>query len=168
MMGGHGMVWKSTTAFYEEVVRVPLMLRYPRRFKPQVSELAADSTDFMPTLLELVGHPVPEQSQGQNLVPFLTGRRNISKARQYTFSERVRPHPQGLRKVLPGTRAAFMIRGKGWKLIRYEDGRQYLYNLKEDPGETRNLDDDPKYISSRKKLAAEMNKWLKRTGWPVI
>jgi len=162
------MVWKSTTAFYEEVVRVPLMLRYPRRFKPQVSELAADSTDFMPTLLELVGHPVPEQSQGQNLVPFLTGRRNISKARQYTFSERVRPHPQGLRKVLPGTRAAFMIRGKGWKLIRYEDGRQYLYNLKEDPGETRNLDDDPKYISSRKKLAAEMNKWLKRTGWPVI
>jgi arylsulfatase A-like enzyme len=167
MKGGHGMVWKSTNSFYEEVVRVPLMLRYPRMFKPRVSELATDSTDFMPTLLEIVGHPVPEQSQGQSLVPFLTGRRDISKARQYTFSERVRPHPKGLRKVLPGTKGAFMVRGKGFKLIRYEDGRQYLYNLREDPGETRNLADDPKYLSSRKKLAAEMDKWLKRTGWPV-
>ncbi len=167
MMGGHGMVWKSTTAFYEEVVRVPLMLRYPRRFKPQVSELATDSTDFMPTLLELVGHPVPEQSQGQSLVPFLTGRWEISKAKQYTFSERVRPNPKGLREVLPGTMGAFMVRGKGFKFIRYEDGRQYLYNLRKDPGETRNLADDPKYSSSRMKLAAEMDNWLKRTGWPV-
>jgi arylsulfatase A-like enzyme len=61
-----------------------------------------------------------------------------------------------------------MVRGQGWKLIRYEDGRQYLYNLKDDPGETRNLADDPKYLSSREKLAAEMDKWLKRTGWVVI
>jgi len=167
MMGGHGMVWKSTNSFYEEVVRVPFMLRYRRKLKPQVSELATDSTDFMPTLLELVGHSVPEQSQGQSLVPFLTGRRDISKAKQYTFSERVRPHPKGLRKVLPGTRAAFMVRGKGFKFIRYEDSQQYLYNLKEDPGETRNLVDDLKYLSSRKKLAAEMDNWLKRTGWPV-
>jgi arylsulfatase A-like enzyme len=168
MMGGHGMVWKSTNSFYEEVVQVPLMLSYPRKFKPQVSELATDSTDFMPTLLELVGHPVPKQSQGQSLVSFLTGRRSISKAKQYTFSERVRPNPQGLRKVLPGTKAAFMVRGKGWKFVHYEDGGQYLYNLKEDPGETKNLVDDPKYRIIRRKLAVEMKKWLGRTDWPVI
>ena len=166
MMGGHGMVWKSTNAFYDEIVRVPLMLRYPRKFKPQVSELATDSTDFMPTLLELAGHPIPEQAQGQSLVPFLTGRRTISKARQYTFSERVRPNPQGRRKVMPGTRAAFMVRGKGFKFIRYDDNQEYLYNLKEDPGETKNLANDSKYRSRRNKLAAEMDKWLKRTGWP--
>jgi choline-sulfatase len=168
MMGGHGMVWKSTNAFYEEIVRVPFMLRYPHKFKPLVSEIATDSTDFMPTLLELVGHPVPDQSQGQSLVPFLTGRRSISKAKQYTFSERVRPHPKGLRKVLPGTKAAFMVRGKGFKFIRYEDGGQYLYNLREDPGETKNLDDDPKYRIIRRKLAVEMKRWLGRTGWPLI
>jgi arylsulfatase A-like enzyme len=165
MMGGHGMVWKSTSSFYEEVVRVPLLVRYPRKFRSQLSELAVDSTDFMATLLELAGHPVPEQSQGQSLVPFLTGERDVSGARQYTFSERVRPNPQGRRKVMPGTKGAFMVRGKGWKFIRYDDGREYLYNLIEDAGETENLADDPKYRSRRKELAAEMDKWLARTGW---
>jgi arylsulfatase A-like enzyme len=121
----------------------------------------------MPTLLEMVGHPIPKQVQGQSLVPFLTGRRNISKARQYTFSERVRPHPQGRRKVLPGTKGEFMVRGKGFKFIRYSDNQQYLYNLEEDPGETKNLANDPKHRSRRNQLAAEMDKWLKRTGWPA-
>ncbi len=165
MMGGHGMVWKSTTAFYEEVVRVPLLVRYRRKFRPQVSELAVDSTDMMPTLLELAGQPVPEQAQGQSLVPFLTGRQKTSRARQYTFSERVRGHAQGLRKVTGSTKADFMIRGKGHKFIWYNDGQEYLYDLKEDPAETKNLVSDPRYRCSRKELIAEMTNWLKRTGW---
>lgn len=165
MMGGHGMVWKSTNAFYEEIARVPLLIRYPRKFKRQVSELAVDSTDFMPTLLQLAGLSAPQQAQGQSLVPFLTGKRTATRARQYTFCERVRGHPQGHRKVLAGTRADFMIRGKGWKLIRYRDGQEFLYNLKEDAGETRNLVGDPKYRSRREQLAAEMDKWLERTAW---
>jgi len=166
MMGGHGMVWKSTNAFYEEVVRVPLMIRYPRELKAQVSGLAVDSTDFMPTLLELTGFRFPKQSQGQRLVGFLTGRRNVSEARQYTFSERVRGNPQGHRKVRPGTKGDFMVRGKGWKFIRYGDGQEYLYNLSDDPGEIRNLAGRAEYRSRRDKLAAEMDKWLERTGWP--
>jgi len=166
MMGGHGMVWKSTSAFYEEIVRVPLLMRYRRRFRPQVSSLATDSTDLMPTLLELAGHAIPAQVQGQSLIEYLSGRRDAKQARQYTFSERVRPHPQGRRKVLLGTKGAFMVRGKGWKLIRYQDGQEYLYDLKQDPGETRNLVDDPKWRSAHEELAAEMDKWLSRTGWP--
>ncbi|UCG59586.1 MAG: sulfatase-like hydrolase/transferase [Phycisphaerales bacterium] len=166
MMGGHGMVWKSTSAFYEEVVRVPLLVRYPRKFKPQLSDLAADSTDLMPTLLELTGHPIGRQVQGQSLVPFLTAARDPSEARRYTYCERVRPHPQGRRKVLPGTKGDFMIRGNGWKFIRYRDGQEYLYNLRQDPTETTNLVDDPKCRSRREELAAEINEWLRRTGWP--
>ena len=67
--------------------------------------------------------------------------------------------------MLPGTKGEFMVRGKGFKLVRYHDGQEYLYNLKQDPGETRNLIDDPKCRSSREELAAEMDKWLIRTGW---
>jgi arylsulfatase A-like enzyme len=120
----------------------------------------------MPTLLELAGHRIPKQAQGQSLVPFLTGRRDISEARQYAFCERVRPNPNGSRKVTPGTRGAFMVRGKGWKFIRYHDGQEYLYNLTEDPGEINNVANEPDYRSHRKKLAAEMDKWIERTGWP--
>jgi arylsulfatase A-like enzyme len=165
MMGGHGMVWKSTNAFYDEIVRVPLLIRYPRQFNHQVSELAVDSTSIMPTLLQLASHSVPQQAQSQSLVPFLTGKRADSAARQFTFCERVSRHPQGRRKVLPGIKADFMVRGKGWKFIRYRDGQEYLYELKRNPGETENLADNPKYRSRHEQLASEINKWLKRTVW---
>ena len=165
MMGGHGMVWKSTRAFYEEIVRVPLLISYPGKFKPRVSERAVDSTDFMPTLLELAGRPVPEQAQGMSLVRHLEGKKDSGQVRQYTFSERVRPNPKGRREVLPQTRGDFMIRGRGLKYIRYANRLEYLYNLRKDPGETVNLIDDPRAQAVRKQLAGEMDKWLDSTGW---
>ncbi len=165
MAGGHGMVWKSTNAFYDEIARVPLLIHYPARFRPQTSRLAADLVDLMPTLLSLTGQPVPEQAQGQNLVPYLTGEREPSAARPFSFSERVGRNRQGLRRVAPGTSGSFMIRGQGWKYIRYPQGDQYLYHLAADPGETRNLAADPKHASTRKELAAELEAWLARTGW---
>lgn len=165
MAGAHGMVWKSTSAFYDEVARVPLLIRYPRRFKPQQSDMAVDLTDLMPTLLDLTSQPVSEQAQGQNLVPFLSGGRDPSEARPFSFSERVGRHRQGLRRVEPGASGSFMIRGQGWKYVRYPKGGEYLYHLAEDPGETRNLAADPTRRSRRNELAAEMDAWLHRTGW---
>jgi arylsulfatase A-like enzyme len=165
MMGGHGMVWKSTRSFYEEIVRVPLLISYRGKFKPGVSQRAVDSTDFMPTLLELAGRPVPEQAQGASLVQHLRGEKEGGKVREYTFSERVRPNPKGRRKVLPETRGDFMIRGRGWKYIRYGNRLEYLYDLREDPGETVNLIDNFESRSIREQLTAEMDKWLDRTGW---
>ena len=164
MMGGHGMVWKSTNSFYEEVVRVPLIIRYPGKFGPQVSDIATDSTDLMPTLLELTGKSIPTVVQGQSLVPFLTGQRNNSLAKQFAFSERLRGNPKGRRKVLPGTKGSFMIRGKGYKLARYENGQEYVYDLKNDPGETKDRVDDPAYRAIRKELSTELDNWLERSN----
>ncbi len=167
MAGGHGMVWKSTRAFYEEVVRIPLILHLPRTLEPAVCDIPTDSTDIMPTLLQLAGQPIPDQVQGQSVVPFLTGAKPLSQARKYTFSERVRPNPTGARKVLPGTKAAFMIRSKTHKLIRYENAAQYLYDLNTDPGETKNQIDNPKYAPIRAELSRQLNLWLARTNWPT-
>ena len=58
-----------------------------------------------------------------------------------------------------------MIRGRGWKYIRYSNRLEYLYDLREDPGETVNLIDDSKCRTIRYELTAEMGKWLYRTGW---
>ena len=58
----------------------------------RLKQIASDklgSTDLMPTLLELTGQPVPKAAQGQSLVPYLTGRADPSKARAYSFCERV-------------------------------------------------------------------------------
>jgi arylsulfatase A-like enzyme len=165
MIGGHGMAWKSTTAFYEEVVNVPLLIRYPRMFKPHVNDMAVDHVDFMPTILDLLGKPIPDYVQGQSLVPYLTGQRDPDTAYPYKFSERIQGHPKTEREILPTTKAHFMIRGQGWKYLRYLEGDEYLYNYQEDPGEIKNLINDPKSQNMRTKLSNELNAWLKRTGW---
>ena len=168
MAGGHGMVWKSNDSFYDEIARVPLLIRYPRMFKPQQSELAVDFTDIMPTVLEILGQPIPTQVQGQSLVPFLTERKSAKRARQYSFCERVSANAKNDRHVLPGTPASFMVRGHGWKYIRYCNAKpeEFLYHLTEDPGETFNLIADKKYARQREKLSKELDVWLARTGWP--
>jgi arylsulfatase A-like enzyme len=168
MAGGHGMVWKSTGAFYDEIARVPLIIRYPRKLKPQASNLTTDLTDLMPTLLDLVGRPIPAQAQGISLVPFLTGQRDPAEGRRYAFSERVNASPKGTRRLGKGTTGAFMIRGQGWKYIRYGrgPGQQFLYHLTDDPGETRNLADDPRYAAKVKEMSDEIDAWLQRTNWP--
>jgi len=165
MIGGHGMTWKSTTAFYEEVVQVPLIIRYPSMFKSHVNEMAVNHVDYMPTILDILGKPIPEYVQGQSLVPFMTGKRDPSTAYPYKFSERIQQHPKAERKILPTTKGSFMIRGQGWKYISYHEGDEYLYNLKDDPGEVTNLIDNPKYQPIRAKLSKELKAWLKRTGW---
>jgi arylsulfatase A-like enzyme len=165
MMGGHGMVWKSTSAFYEEVVRVPLIIRYPAKFKPATTDMLTDSTDLMPTLLDLIGKPIPKQAQGHSLVPFITGKKPLSEARKYVFSERVRGNPRALREVRPGTKGSFMIRSERYKFIRYDNGEQFLYDLAEDPCEIENLVNVPDRQRIRRRLSDELDRWLNRTGW---
>ncbi len=165
MAGGHGMAWKSTSAFYDEVACVPLLIRYPRRFEPQTNEMAVDLTDVMPTLLALTGQAIPDHVQGQNLVPFLTGEKAQSEARRFAFSERIVANRGRTRQVASDARGSFMIRGQGWKYIRYDQGDEYLYHLAVDSGETTNLVAEPKYATQRKMLAEELNTWLKTTGW---
>ena len=125
--------------------------------------MAVDLTDLMPTLLEVTGQDVPRQAQGQSLVPFLIGQSAVAAARPYSFSERIQPNPQRSRKISE-VRGSFMIRGQGWKYVRYAKAGEYLYHLTEDPGETRNLANDPQYRSRRDELAAELDAWLRRTG----
>jgi arylsulfatase A-like enzyme len=50
-----------------ESIRVPLLIRYPRRLKPRVSELLFGTLDFMPTLLGLMGLQAPDTCQGKDL-----------------------------------------------------------------------------------------------------
>ncbi len=165
MLGGHGMTWKSTTAFYEEVVRVPLIIRYPKMFKPQKMNMAVDHTDLMPTILDIVGEQIPPHCEGQSLVGYMTGRKDPSTAYPYKFSERIQGHTSGERQILPTTRGSFMIRGNGWKYIQYSDGGEYMYNLDEDPLELNNVVGESKYKKVKQELKKELKNWLKRTNW---
>jgi arylsulfatase A-like enzyme len=166
MAGGHGMFWKNTSSFYEEIVRVPLIVSYPRRIKPGRSPLATSLVDIMPTLLDLTGQPIPAHVQGHSLAPYLLGKRDPALAPPYAFCERVDSHPEHTRHLAPGTPGSFMVRGQGWKYVRYADGEEFLYHLGEDPGEAKNLATQPAYAEQKKVLRRELEAWLVKTGYP--
>lgn len=164
MAGGHGVYWKSTSAFYDEVTKIPLIIRHPKTEKPSVCDSAVGLTDIMPTILEFAGISVPSWAQGKSLVPFITRSRKAEENDfRYSFCERLPPNPRHQRCNINVQAGHFMVRGCGFKYVRYADGDEYLYNLKDDSGEMVNLVRDSAFIEILKIMKEELNNWLKRT-----
>ncbi len=161
MAGAHGMITKSTGAFYEDVVRVPLIVRWPGRVRPGVSAAAASLVDLMPTLLEMTGHAVPAGLHGRSIAPHLLGTGDRSGP-AYAFCERLPSTGRRRRGVPEG--GDFMVRGQGWKYVRHRDGEEFLHHLAEDPGEERDLAADSGAAVVKADLRGVLAQWLSATG----
>jgi arylsulfatase A-like enzyme len=123
---------------YEDVIRVPLIIRGPG-IQPRRVAATASLVDVMPTVLEFVGAPVPKVD-GTSLMPALIGSKAI--ADHQTYSESMYPARFGRQPV----RA---LRDGRYKLIDAVD--RQLFDLDRDPLETRDL------ASERAPLAAAMS-----------
>ena len=163
MAGGHGMFWKDTTAFYDEVVRIPLIFNCPGLIMPSKSSCSVGNIDIMPTILDLAGLDIPFHIQGESMVPILTGEEVNKNSFLYSFCERLNPNSENKRSGIKINEGSYMVRGNGWKYIKYADGSEYLYNLKNDPGETENLSKYQKYSNIMNVMKIELDKWLSRT-----
>jgi len=120
LMGSHGTL--SKMRFFEESLRVPLILRYPRAIPPGTKRDApASGADLAPTILDYCGVPALPQFHGKSLRSIIDGER---PADDYAYSD---------------TRVAQCLRSKGWKYVTELDAPPQLYDLRNDPHETRNL-----------------------------
>jgi arylsulfatase A-like enzyme len=160
MCGGHGMMLKAVDAFYEELVRVPFIVRWPAALSPSALNVVGNLTDTMPTLLDLVGHPIPGHVEGTSLAPFLRGERAPDDGPAYTYCERLPANPERQRRPVDLSRGSYMVRGQEWKYCRYADGDEMLFNLCADPGETINLISSPKHQTIKEQLRRELDTWL--------
>jgi len=148
-LGDHGLRAKGCR-FYESLVRVPLIISWPNRFKQGLkSDALVELTDIVPTLLEACGLPVPEDMQGKSLTGILTGKSDPHKHREFVRSIYYR--------VLQGAPSyASMIRTRGHKLVCYHGHRLgELFDMGKDPGEFENLWDDPKLAGVRFELTTK-------------
>ena len=164
MMGGHGMVWKSNGSFYDEIVRVPLLIRFPQVIKPQVSSLNTNSTDIMPTILDVMNMDIPEDVQGISLLPFISEGKDNAEFRKYSVCERISKRPR-LRNQTPDQVGSFMVRDNSWKYIYYPDGEDFLYFLEKDPGEVVNLSNNMEFEGQKKEMQQFLLEWLGKTDW---
>lgn len=180
MVGGHGMTWKETVAFYEEVATIPLIFRYPKTLKPHINKTPANTVDVFPTIFDLLGRKQLPGIEGQSLVPYMTGDKKPEEAFPYTFSVRISNNPDAQREILPEMAGHFMVRGNGFKYMVYsqtddpryrEDPIDVLFDLKNDPGETIDLANNPEFEPVKKEMNQALHNWLDRTGWkgrPVL
>ena len=166
LCGAHRMVWKSNESFYEEVVRVPLIVSVPGAAEPRACGVACSLVDLAPTLLELCGQPLPDHLDGRSLARFLGPDAEDDPADPgVAFCSRLRAHPSHTRAA-PDLGGSFMARTPRWKYALHTDGEPeaFLYDLKSDPGETRNLHDDPAAAGDRDRMRAALLGWLEAEG----
>ena len=78
MLGNHGL-WGKHNCAYDEVWRIPLLIRYPGQKEAKTDNRLVNSTDFLPTCLDAAQLPIPP-CDGRSL-------RDPDWSRNYTFAE---------------------------------------------------------------------------------
>ncbi len=123
-------------------LRSPLIVSWPARVKPGVSEALISQVDFMASLAALVGVELPENAgqDGQNVLPALLG--ESDQGREALVLEAFKR--VGLRrgdwKYIPAGQVSERGGPGQWNRTQYR-GLGGLFNLKDDPGEKNNLAD---------------------------
>jgi len=142
MAGEHGCWWKSN--YYEGSVGVPLLARLPGTVPAgKVNPTICNLMDLGPTLIEMAGGEGLQVSDGHSLWRELRGEADPERPDE-TFSE------HGPARGEPPSR---MIRRGKWKLFKYHDDTPpVLFDLDEDPGELRDLGEDPAFAEIREEL----------------
>lgn len=117
---------------YEGGIRVPAVIKWPRRISAgTTSEEPITGTDYFPTILEAAGIEPENEIDGVSLVPLLEGK-DIPRAPLFWHF----PHYSNHGMQSPGG----AVRIGDYKLIEYfENNTVQLFDLKRDPGETKDL-----------------------------
>jgi len=152
----HGSALHGYT-LYEEQLRIPLMIRHPDLAARRLSGLSRQ-VDVLPTLLELLGVPIPEHLQGQSLVAAMRGDEDPAlEGDKPVFAQ------ASLRAVKTIALDSFS-RGD-WKLIetRVPESRRQLFNLRDDPQERHDRVASEPDVAER--LGAELRRF--REALPV-
>jgi arylsulfatase A-like enzyme len=165
-LGAHHLFGKET--MFEEAARVPLLMRLPGQTRIKTIQQPISHIDFVPTLLDLLGQASHPQCAGKSLLPlinneavtsrnvFLEWAPNRTKIKKGTKLARRRMIK---RAVEESTRT--VVSPEGWKLCLRDKDLNELYNLNDDPTETRNLCADRQYVSVISRLSDEIHLWQK-------
>ncbi|WP_209404367.1 sulfatase [Pseudozobellia sp. WGM2] len=158
-------------SYYEGGIRVPLIVKWPKRIKSNAtSDQLVSNLDFYPTLQSIV-KPLQKAPllDGINLEKVLYDNAKIERNLFFHFPIYLQKYDanqdQG-RDPLFRTRPGSVIISGEWKLHEYfEDGGLELYNLRTDIGETKNLTNQEPKITEQ--LHHELKNWRALTNAPV-
>ncbi|MBC8155906.1 MAG: sulfatase-like hydrolase/transferase [Bacteroidetes bacterium] len=161
LLGEHGLT--SKVLAYEESMRIPMLMSGPGIQAGSRNASLALNVDVMPTILSLAGAAVPRPVQGISLVPQLRGQKTSQRTSQ--FYEALTPEL--------GSWPILALRTERYKYIQtfalanpanlvYEE----LYDLRQDPGELRNLAQAANHRTVKEKLTVQLQQQRAATQSP--
>ena len=153
-LGDHGLVYKGCR-FYEGLIRVPLIFRWPGRIKAGLqSDGLVELLDMSATILDAAGLEIPDYFQGKSLLPVLEGKESPDHFRDSVRCE----YFDALDNFFTGGYGAYgtMYRRGQYKLSIYH-GKKLgeLYDLEADPWEFNNLWDSHEHQALKHELIYE-------------
>ncbi|TEU09361.1 MAG: DUF4976 domain-containing protein [Anaerolineales bacterium] len=169
-LGDHG--WYDKRFMYEESLRMPFIVRYPREIRPgSISKDIILNVDFPPTFLDYAGIDVPDEMQGRSFRPLLNG--ELPEGWQTTMYYRYWMH-----LAHHNVYAHYGVRTLRYKLIYYyadalgqpgaiDDPREpewELFDLDSDPSELCSVYDDPAYADVVRELKEELGRLQAQVG----
>jgi len=162
MYGEHRLTSKNQP--YEESVRVPMVVRYPRVLapsKPFVSDALVSNVDIAPTVMNAVG--IPWEADGTSLLPLLSGRASrVRDGLLFEWCQADNPHDSCQAEARAEELNAFLlphywgIETERYVYVEYATGESELYDLKKDPYEMTNLAATASAAPLKSRLAGQL------------
>jgi arylsulfatase A-like enzyme len=163
MMGDHRMLGKG--GFFDGSYHIPLIVRDPRRCKAAGRRVDAftEAVDILPTVLELAGE-APVHLDGHSLMPFLDGATppGWRDAAHWEFDFRSVSKGKAEQHFGIGSRQCNLavVRTEKFKYVHFGGGLPpVMFDLVDDPDETRNVAGDAAYHSARLDMAERLLAW---------
>jgi len=138
-MGEHGG-WQHDQSVYQELVHVPLLVRFPGgRFGGRRVRAPVSIVDLFPTILEVVGtSPEGLGGSGISLLSLLEDESPEDRPRLVAMRHNEKKYYRPFKESRGDINLA--VRQGRWKaILNVETDTVELFDLAEDPGETRNL-----------------------------
>ncbi len=163
-LGDHG--WYDKRFMYEESLRMPFIIRYPRSIRPEsVNDDIITNVDFAPTFLHYAGIDIPSEFQGTSFDPLLAGStpEDWQQSMYYRYWMHLAHHH---------VYAHYGVRTKQYKLIYYyadalgqpgaidetKPPEWELFDLDQDPNELNNVYHNPAYADIAQELRTELRR----------
>ena len=157
-MSEHGGLHDKRKA-YDPSIRIPLIMWNPSIKNALKVDQLVLNIDLAPSLLDIVGAPIPEHMHGESWVPLLQADGEGREGFLYEYYKESDYRPRG---GFPGTPTLHAYRTEDWKLVRYPDGdyKSELYHVSADPKELYNHAQNPEYAEKLVELNAKLDAHL--------
>jgi arylsulfatase A-like enzyme len=153
--------------FYDQSFHIPLIIRSPcgvgDNIRGKTVREFTESVDIMPTILDMINQEIPPQCDGKSLQLFLLGQ--VPEAWrtevhwELDFRDNKRASAQKEMDIKFEECSLCVIRDHQFKYIHFAALPPLFFDIENDPGESKNLADDPDYAPILLSYAQKMLTW---------